>query len=115
MFCRTGIGITGSEQTIFYAEITEAMRDRNAGGGNRNEGEYIETVEVPVSKARDFIFDENHVKPTGCSFAVMWFLKERNKPSFIEVLNQSSFEIGVVAAGISLLAMLTAFGIHTVR
>ena len=111
---RTGIGITGSEQTIFYAEVTEAMRE-NAGGGNQSEGELIDTVEIPVSKARDFIFDESHVKPTGCAFAVMWFIKEKYKPTFLESLRENSFEISVMASGISILAMLTALSIHVLR
>lgn len=90
------------------------MRE-NAGGGNPSEGEFIETVEIPISKARDFVFDESHVKPTGCAFAVMWFLNDKYKPSFIEVVRENSFEIGVMASGISVLAMLTAIGIHILR
>lgn len=102
------MGITGSEQTIFYTEVTEAMRS-TAGGGNVEEGEYIETLEIPVTKLRDFVFDENHVKPPGCAFAVFWFLAERKPTPFI---NSTGFQVACLSTGFSLAAMLTALLIH---
>lgn len=86
------------------------MRDHE-GGGNPSEGEYIETVEIPITKARDMVFDEGYVKPTGCAFAVMWFLKERYKPSLRELIQTNVLGVGVVTTlGIgALLGLLAAF------
>ncbi|KAF6021165.1 hypothetical protein EB796_020526 [Bugula neritina] len=111
---RTGVGTTGSMQTIFYAKVTEAMR-LSKGGGNPAEGEYIETVEVPISQLYDFILDESIPKPTGCAFGVSWFLKEKLRPSFVEVMRQNYLQIAVVSSGITLFAMLTAVGICSLR
>lgn len=90
------------------------MRD-NSGGGNSSEGEMIETVEVPITQVRDLVFDENYAKPTGCAFAILWFLKEKRSPSLREVLHNNMYEVGVLASGISLLAMFTALGLHALR
>lgn len=100
--------MTGSEQTIYYARVTEAMRVK-PGGGNADEGEFIETVEVPVSRARDFVLDGNHVKPTGCAFAVMWFLRERQGLSLKETVERHGLHVCVVALGLSASAMAVAY------
>lgn len=40
---RTGVGISGSSQHLFYAEVDESMKETE-GGGLINEGEIIEKV-----------------------------------------------------------------------
>ena len=70
--CRNGVGTSGSVQTMFFAEVTDAMQV-NSGGGNPNEGEQIEVVYVPLSRSREFVFDETKEKPAGLLFAFMWF------------------------------------------
>ncbi|XP_067938531.1 uridine diphosphate glucose pyrophosphatase NUDT14-like isoform X2 [Watersipora subatra] len=107
---RTGLGTTGSEQTLFYTEVTEAMRD-TMGGGNPSELEMIETVEVPLARLRDVVFDENLSKASGFAFAIMWFLKERYRPRIVEVFYRNTLEIGLISSGISLVAVLTSLAI----
>ena len=68
------VGFAGSKQTIFYAEITESMRVSDGGGIDT---ELIEVIEIPVSKIREFIFDESFAKTTGLMFAMMWWLDKR--------------------------------------
>ncbi len=36
--------------------------------------EQIEVVALPVSEAREFIYDETKVKTPGLMFAFLWFL-----------------------------------------
>ena len=108
LFYRTGIGVNGAQQTIFFTRVTEAMRSSN-GGGNPHEGELIDTIEIPVSKAKEFIFENSHVMPPGCAFAILWFLSERRRVGFIERMRENSREIFVASAGLSLGAALLGF------
>ena len=64
------VGFAGSKQTIFYTEVTEAMRVSDGGG---IDSELIEVIELPIEKAREFIFDESIAKTTGLLFAFMWW------------------------------------------
>ena len=43
------------------------------GGGNPEEGELIEVVEVPVSESVQFVMDKTKDRPVGMLFALMWF------------------------------------------
>lgn len=43
------------------------------GGGNPEEGELIEVVEVPVSESIPFVMDKTKDRPVGMLFALMWF------------------------------------------
>uniref|UniRef100_A0A3B4AHL1 Uridine diphosphate glucose pyrophosphatase NUDT14 n=1 Tax=Periophthalmus magnuspinnatus TaxID=409849 RepID=A0A3B4AHL1_9GOBI len=54
---RSGVGVTGSKQTMFYAEVSDDNRV-SAGGGEPKEGELIE-VRIP--------------KTMGVIFSFMWF------------------------------------------
>uniref|UniRef100_A0A915KV25 Uridine diphosphate glucose pyrophosphatase NUDT14 n=1 Tax=Romanomermis culicivorax TaxID=13658 RepID=A0A915KV25_ROMCU len=76
--CAGSVGISGTEQTMFYAEVNDEMRTGN-GCGNEHEGEMIEVVYYPVSECRKMIFDETVVKSTGLMFAILWFLADRYK------------------------------------
>jgi UDP-sugar diphosphatase len=67
-----GVGIAGSRQTLFYAPVTDAMKISN-GGGNPDEGELIEIVEVPVSRSLDLISDTSRERSSGFLFALLWF------------------------------------------
>ena len=68
------VGFAGSIQTIFYVEIDESMRVSEGGG---IDAEMIEVIELPIDKARAFIFDESIAKTTGLLFAFMWWF-DRN-------------------------------------
>jgi len=74
--CRSSVGISGSEQTMFYARVTDDMRV-GKGGGNLQEGEMIEIAEIPVKSCLEVVMDESLEKPIGMLFAMMWFLKNK--------------------------------------
>ncbi|XP_029453956.1 uridine diphosphate glucose pyrophosphatase [Rhinatrema bivittatum] len=69
---RSGVGVTGSKQTIFYAEVEDSMKT-NPGGGKPEEGELIEVVDIPLADALKFSFDESFPKTMGVVFSFMWF------------------------------------------
>jgi len=70
-------GIQGALHTTFYAEVGEGCKVRD-GGGNADEGEFIEIYELPVTQIREFVEDESFEKPLGCSYSLKWFLYERD-------------------------------------
>ncbi|KAF1573294.1 UNVERIFIED_CONTAM: Uridine diphosphate glucose pyrophosphatase, partial [Eudyptes pachyrhynchus] len=69
---RSGVGVTGSRQTLFYAEVTDQMRT-GKGGGQPEEGELIEVVEIPLEDSMKFAYDETLPKTMGVIFSFMWF------------------------------------------
>ncbi|XP_051511508.1 uridine diphosphate glucose pyrophosphatase NUDT14-like isoform X2 [Myxocyprinus asiaticus] len=69
---RSGVGVTGSKQTMFYAEVSDENRI-GEGGGKPQEGELIEVVKVPLHEAMTFAFDESIPKTMGVIFSFMWF------------------------------------------
>ncbi|XP_013038524.1 uridine diphosphate glucose pyrophosphatase NUDT14 isoform X3 [Anser cygnoides] len=69
---RSGVGVTGSRQTLFYAEVTDQMRTAE-GGGQPEEGELIEVVEIPLEDSMKFAYDETFPKTMGVIFSFMWF------------------------------------------
>lgn len=66
----TSVGFAGSRQALYYVEVDESMRI-SAGGGV--ESELIEVMELPVSRAKRFIYDESIAKTPGLMFAFMWW------------------------------------------
>jgi UDP-sugar diphosphatase len=70
----TSVGIAGSHQTLYYAEINETML-RNNGGGLIEED--IEVIYLQVSKAREFMFDESYQKTPGMLMAFYWFFDNK--------------------------------------
>uniref|UniRef100_A0A4W5R376 Uridine diphosphate glucose pyrophosphatase NUDT14 n=1 Tax=Hucho hucho TaxID=62062 RepID=A0A4W5R376_9TELE len=69
---RSGVGVTGAKQTMFYAEVS----DENCvgeGGGEPHEGELIEVVKVPLHEAMTFAYDESIPKTMGVIFSFIWF------------------------------------------
>ncbi len=71
----TCVGSSGSKQTLFYAKVDESKRV-SSGGGVPGE-EQIEVLELPLSKAKEFLFDESKAKTPGLMFAFYWFFKEK--------------------------------------
>lgn len=70
--CRSGVGVTGSKHTVFYAEVTDEMKT-GEGGGRPEEGELIEIVEIPLQDSMHFAFDETVPKTMGVAFSFLWF------------------------------------------
>jgi len=67
---------TGSKMTLFYAEVDESMRV-NSGGGVDYEN--IEVVYLPISKAKEFMFDETIPKRPALMFSFCWFFHMRQQ------------------------------------
>lgn len=65
--------------TLFYAEIDDSMQIRQGQLGNHNEGEMIELVSIPIAQCKLLIFDETIERNVSMLFALVWFLKIRNK------------------------------------
>ncbi len=68
----TSVGFAGSKQYLYFAKVDESMRV-SSGGGVVGE-EMIEVIEIPLSRAKEFIFDESIPKTPGLLFAFSWFL-----------------------------------------
>ncbi|XP_075940554.1 uridine diphosphate glucose pyrophosphatase NUDT14 [Anarhichas minor] len=69
---RSGVGVTGAKQTMFYAEVSDD-NCVSAGGGEPQEGELIEVVKVPLHEAMTFAYDERIPKTMGVVFSFIWF------------------------------------------
>ena len=78
---RMGVGLIGALHTVFYAEVTDAMRVEGAGGGNTDEGEFIDLFELPEEKVKEFMQEkrDGNATPPGLLYALMWFLYERKE------------------------------------
>ena len=72
----SAVGFAGSKQTLFYAEVDESIHVSQGGG---IDAELIEVIEIPISKVREFIYDESVAKTTGLLFAIMWWLDKYKK------------------------------------
>lgn len=66
----TSVGISGTHQTLYYAECDESMRVNDGGG---LEEEVIEVIYIPVEEAKKFMFDESYQKTTGVMMSIYWF------------------------------------------
>lgn len=57
------------------------MKAEGWGGGNEEEGEFIEIVEFKVSDLLASLFDDSLPKPIGLTFALVWFLFTKTSSS----------------------------------
>ncbi|XP_013402709.1 uridine diphosphate glucose pyrophosphatase-like isoform X1 [Lingula anatina] len=73
---RSGEGTIGAQLTLYYAEVCEEVRITE-GGGNLEEGEMIELIEVLLKDIKHWIMNESISKPATLMFAVMWFLDNK--------------------------------------
>ena len=69
----TSVGFAGSIQTLYYAEVYDDMKVSEGGG---IDNEMIEVIEMPLTEARAFIYDESIAKTPGLMFAFMWFFEQ---------------------------------------
>ena len=72
----TAVGFAGSRQYLFYVEVEESQRE-GKGGGVEGE-EIIEVIELPISKAKELVFDEDIKKTPGLMFAFFWFFSNHS-------------------------------------
>jgi UDP-sugar diphosphatase len=78
----TSVGLSGSRQTIFAANIDEeclccpsissSSSAAAGGGGLASHGEAIDVVALPVSSVDDFLIDETVPKSAGLMFSLLW-------------------------------------------
>ncbi len=66
-------GLSGSLQTLYYAEVCVDLKVSKGGG---IDAEKIEVLFLERSKALDFIMDFQYAKTTGLSLAILWHLKK---------------------------------------
>lgn len=72
----TSVGISGTHQTLYYAQIDESMKVSEGGGIHEEE---IEVVYIPLNEAKQFMFDESYQKTTGVSLSFYWFFDKFNQ------------------------------------
>ena len=72
----SSVGVSGTYQVLFYAEVSDDMLV-SGGGGSTEEGEMIEVVYVPMEELQTFAFDETKLKPPSVMLAVMWFIQNK--------------------------------------
>ena len=75
----TNVGVSGALQHLYYAKIDKNMKVHE-GGGIHNE--QIDLFYLPLSKAEEFIYDENIAKTPGLMFSFYWFQKKILKKLF---------------------------------
>ena len=68
----TSVGISGTHQTLYYAEVDNSIKV-NDGGGIHDED--IEVIYIPTKDSKNFMFDENYQKTTGLMLSIYWFFE----------------------------------------
>ncbi len=71
----TNVGVSGSKQYLFYAEIDDTMQV-HCGGGIESEEIIVEYL--PLQDAKAFMYDETKAKTPGLLFAFEWFFGEKS-------------------------------------
>lgn len=66
----TSVGISGTQQTLYYAECDDTMKVDEGGGLAEEE---IEVIYIPLADAKEFMFDESYQKTSGLLMAFYWF------------------------------------------
>jgi len=66
----TNVGFAGAKQHLFYVEVDESMR---VGKGGGIDGEVIYLEYLPVSEAKEFIFNEQYAKTPGLILSFYWW------------------------------------------
>lgn len=75
MCYRTGVGVQGALQTLYYCEVTDNMKTTEGGGVD---DEIIEVVEKTIPEIEEIL---KSAGPLACSpsclFALMWFIHHK--------------------------------------
>ena len=67
----TAVGFSAGKQTLFYCKVKESQK---VGEGGGIDDEDIEVIYLPVSEAKEFMFDTKIAKTPGLMFGFSWFL-----------------------------------------
>jgi nudix-type nucleoside diphosphatase (YffH/AdpP family) len=65
------VGTTGSEQTLFFAQVDNSMK-KQAAGGVASAGERIELLGLPLDSVEAFVMDPSVPKPSSAMFGLLW-------------------------------------------
>jgi len=71
----TAVGFAGSQQTLYYCEVNEGLKEHEGGGIHVED---IEVVYLDVKNVQEFIFDETKAKTPGIMYAMMWWLQNKS-------------------------------------
>ena len=71
----TAVGFAAGKQTLFYCKVKENQKI-NEGGGIDDED--IEVIYLPLTKAKEFMFDTSIAKTPGLMFGFSWFFMEKS-------------------------------------
>ncbi|EEB16341.1 uridine diphosphate glucose pyrophosphatase, putative [Pediculus humanus corporis] len=74
LFSFRGVGITGQLQTLYYVEVNDDQKV-SSGGGLREEGEFIEVVELTIPEVKNYINSKDMMSPPAFLAAVQWFFQ----------------------------------------
>jgi len=72
----TSVGISGSKQTMYYAQCDDSMKVNDGGG---LEEEDIEVVYIKLEDAKEFMINNNFQKTPGLMVGFYWFFENFNK------------------------------------
>jgi len=72
----TSVGISGAQQTLYYASIDDSMKQTEGGGLVEEE---IEVIYLSLKDTKKFMFDENYKKTPGMIMAFYWFFDTQRK------------------------------------
>jgi len=71
----TNVGVSGAKQHLYFANIDDSMKIHDGGGIH---DEQIELEYLPLSKAKNFIFDESKAKTPGLISAFYWYWENKD-------------------------------------
>lgn len=71
----TSVGISGAQQTLYYASCDDSMKVTDGGG---LEEEAIEVIYLPTKEAKKFMFDESYQKTPGLMMVFYWFFENKD-------------------------------------
>lgn len=71
---RSGVGVSGDRQTMFYAEVTDKMKVTAGGGIDQ---ELIEVVEMGVPEMKELLAQPEILSPAGFLFGINWFMQHK--------------------------------------
>ncbi|CAK8692406.1 unnamed protein product [Clavelina lepadiformis] len=84
---RSGIGVSGNVQHMFYVEVDDTMKATD-GGGCEHEGEMIDLFHLKLSEIKIFLSDSSKLikTPSGALYALSWFLNNKVNESLKQYL-----------------------------
>lgn len=68
----TAVGFAGAQQTLYYCEVDESMKEHEGGGVHVED---IEVVYLDTKAAKVFILNESKAKTPGLMYAMMWWFE----------------------------------------